>query len=126
MSNGLYGTYTNEQSAKRRARDRYLLVKYTDKTYEIYPPDTPVGFFDGTNKFILATSDIVERAWRVFHHPGTRKRFVEVNITNKKKHKPINYRKGKTERSDYSINPQHDADTEEYIASQYHIRKQQF
>ena len=53
MSNGSYGTYTNEQSVKRKARDRYLIVQYTDETYELYPPDAPVGFFHETNKFIL-------------------------------------------------------------------------
>ncbi|MHA1542447.1 MAG: hypothetical protein ACTSQH_05700 [Candidatus Hodarchaeales archaeon] len=122
LSNGLYGTYRNEQSAKRQARDRYLVVKYKDETYEIYPPDTPVGYFDGTNTFILAPANIVECAWRVFHHPGTRKRFVEVNITNRKKHKSV---KLTTSKSDYSINPQHDSDTVDYIASQIHARKNQ-
>jgi hypothetical protein len=120
MSSENYGSYSNEQSAKRKAADQYLVVKYKDGSYEIYPPNKPVGFFDGTNKFILTPSHLVDCAWRVFHHPGTRKRYVEVNITNRKKHKS---ERGKLQKSDYSINPRHDSDPTDYIANQIHVRK---
>jgi hypothetical protein len=119
----VFGSYSNEQSAKKQARDLYLIVKYTDETYEIYPPDTPVGFFDETNKFILAPANVIECSWRVFHHPGTRKRFVEVNITNRRKHKSKQIPSAKAKRSEYSINPQNDTDTVDYIAAQIHARK---
>ena len=121
MVKNVFGSYSNEQSAKKQARDRYLIVKYTDETYEIYPPDKPVGFFDETNKFILAPSNVIECAWRVFHHPDTRKRFVEVNITNRRKHKSKRNLSSKVKRLEYYINPQ--PDTIDYNAAQIHVRK---
>ena len=122
MSQQKYGTYKNEQSVKRKAEDQYLIVKYTDGTYEMFPPDKPVGFFNETNKFVLAPSHVVEVAWRVFHYPGMRKRFVEVNITNKKKYKSP---QGRAKKYRYIINPNNNSDIQDHIAAQIHARKHQ-